>query len=248
MIDLQSRVAFVTGSTRGIGWATARTLAEHGCSVVLHGRSQDVVNERAAELEKLGVRTLGLAGDVTSPDSVKTFYPAIHKAFGRLDVFVNNAGILKDALLGMIGADLVASVLETNLAAPILHLQAASRLMQRNPRGGSIVNLSSIVGRFGNVGQTAYSATKAGIIGLTRSAAKELAAKQIRVNAVAPGFIDTDMIKSIPTARATEIMASVAMKRIGTPQDVANVILFLASDLSAYVTGQVLGVDGGMVL
>jgi 3-oxoacyl-[acyl-carrier protein] reductase len=248
MIDLRERVAFVTGSTRGIGWATARTLAEHGCAVVLNGRSQELLDERAAELETLGVRTLKLAGDLTSPETVKTFYPTILKSFGRLDVFVNNAGILKDALLGMIGSDLVTSLLDTNLAAPILHLQAAARLLQRNPRGGSIVNVSSIVGRTGNTGQAVYAATKAGIIGLTLSASKELAEKNIRVNAVAPGFIDTDMIKGIPAQRSAEIVAGIRMKRVGTPQDVANVILFLASDLAAYMTGQVLGVDGGLVL
>ena len=246
---LDGKVALVTGSTRGIGWAAARALAEAGASVVLNGAHDDaLLQQRTATLrDEFGVPCAGFLGSVADYVSVKQCYEEIFNQFRRLDVLVNNAGVLSDALLGMIPTDMIEYVLSTNLKGCIYHLQEASRLMARH-RSGSIVNVSSIIGRVGNEGQAVYGASKAGVIGLTLSAAKELASKGIRVNAVAPGFIETDMLKALTAQKYADRLSSIKMGRIGRPEDVANAILFLASDLSAYVTGQVLGVDGGMLI
>jgi 3-oxoacyl-[acyl-carrier protein] reductase len=246
---LAGKIALVTGSTRGIGWATAESFAEHGATVILNGRSsQEALNRRVADIRaRFGVPCAGFCADVSDAAAVKRYYQEIFKQFKRLDILVNNAGIMQDALLGMIPEPLVRNSLEVNLLGPILNLQEASRLMARN-RSGSIVNLSSIIGSKGKEGQAVYGTTKAGIIGLTLSAAKELAPKGIRVNAVTPGLIKTDLLKEVPEQKMAEALSGVKMGRIGEPKDVANVIVFLASDLAAYVTGQVLGVDGGMVL
>jgi 3-oxoacyl-[acyl-carrier protein] reductase len=215
----------------------------------LNGRSPEgLLEERRKQLEEeFSKPVVGLAADVTDSSAVKSCYQEIFRQFKRLDVLVNNAGILQDALLGMIPAATIRSVIEVNLIGSVLHLQEASRLMGR-AKSGSIVNLSSVIGRYGNDGQTVYAASKAGVIGMTLAAAKELAPKNIRVNAVAPGFIDTDMTRQLPADKYQQRMAGIRMKRIGTPEEVARVIAFLASDLSSYVTGQVLGVDGGMVI
>lgn len=246
---LDGKVALITGSTRGIGWACARTLAEAGASVVLNGtHDAALLEQRTAELgREFGVPCLGYMGSVSDPVSVRECYARIFSTFKRLDVLVNNAGILSDALLGMISPGMVADVLSTNLAGSIYHLQEASRLMGRN-KSGSIINISSIIGRVGNEGQAVYGASKAGVIGLTLSAAKELAPKNIRVNAIAPGFIETDMVKALPEQKYAERLRSIRMGRIGQPEDIAGAVLFLASDLSRYITGQVLGVDGGMLI
>ncbi len=185
--------------------------------------------------------------DVSDPAAVAHVYQQIFKTYGRLDALVNNAGILQDALLGMITPAVVERTLAVNLAGSLYNLQAAARLMSRKA-SGAIINVSSIIGVEGNVGQALYGSSKAGIIGLTKSAAKELAPKGIRVNAVAPGFIDTDMARQLPPEIFQQRVASVPMGRIGLPEDVAKVVLFLASDLASYVTGQVIGVDGGMVI
>jgi 3-oxoacyl-[acyl-carrier protein] reductase len=248
-MTLQGKVALITGSTRGIGWATAQALAKEGCAVVLNGRSsQEAVDARVAEIrEKFSVPCLGFCSDVSDPASVKTIYSSIFKEFKRLDVLVNNAGIMQDSLLGMIPDSLIRKSLEVNVMGPLLHLQEASRLMSRN-RSGSIINLSSIIGDKGKEGQVLYSATKAAILGMTRSAAKELAPKGIRVNAVTPGLIRTDLLNDLPEQKLNDAIAAIKMGRAGEPEDVAGVILFLASDAASYVTGQVLGVDGGMTI
>ena len=240
-LDLTGRVGFVTGGTRGIGLATARLLAGHGAQVVVGGTDALRAQEAAA-----GFGGLGLACDSRDQEQIAAAYRTIRAECGRLDFLVNNAGVLQDALVGMIGPEMIDEVLGINTKGPILHLQAAARLMRKN--GGSIVNVSSIIGVRGNAGQAVYAASKAAVLGLTTSAAKELASKSIRVNAVAPGFIETDMTAALPAEKFTERMDSIAMGRIGTPQDVANAVLFLVSDLSTYVTGQVLGVDGGMLV
>lgn len=244
---LEGKVALVTGSTRGIGWAVAERLAAHGAHVVVNGRSDEArVIERARELsERYGVETLGVVADAADGKQVAAVYQAIFKRFKRLDVLVNSAGILRDALIGMIGDDLIRETIQVNLVGSIYHLQGAAKLMGR-AKSGSIVNLTSIVGVEGNEGQAVYAASKAGVIGLTLAASKELAPQGIRVNAIAPGFIQTDMTAQLPKEKYELRASLIRMKRVGTPEDVANSALFLASDLSSYVTGQVIGVDGSM--
>ncbi len=243
---LAGLTAFVTGGTRGIGWEIARTLAAHGADVAVNGRDPVTVDAQAAALAaEHGGRTLALAGDVADPAAVTGFYQAIFRAWKRLDVLVNNAGVLENAPLGMIDAALVDRVIDVNTKGAIYNLQGAARLMTRHRRG-SIVNVGSIVGRQGSAGQAVYAASKAALSGLTRSAARELAPQGIRVNLVEPGFIDTDLIRAMPADRHAATLAQIGLGRIGTADDVARVVLFLASELSSYVTGQALGVDGGM--
>jgi 3-oxoacyl-[acyl-carrier protein] reductase len=244
---LSGKVAVVTGSTRGIGWAVADTLAAQGASVVVNGvSSPDKVQQVAEELERRhGVPCLGLVADAADARQVAAVYQAIFKRFKRLDVLVSAAGIMRGALIGMIADELVQQTLAINLAGSIHHLQAAAKLMARNKRG-AIVNLTSILGVEGTEGQSVYAASKAGVVGLTLAAAKELAPQGIRVNAVAPGFIATDLTAALSEEKRAEFAARIRMGRVGQPEDVARAVLFLASDLASYITGQVLGVDGSM--
>lgn len=245
-IDLSGRVALVTGSTRGIGRAVAENLAKAGATVILNGRG-DRLPAAAAEIkDRYGVETAAIAADVANADAVAAMVQNIFKTFGRLDVLVNNAGVLKDGLIGMIRSDDLNGTIAINTVGTLNCIQSGARLMQRT--GGSIINMSSIIGVRGNAGQLVYSASKGAVIAATLSAAKELAPKGIRVNTIAPGYIDTDMIRSIPPEIHQKRLDSIAMGRIGEPQDVADTALFLASDLSSYVTGQVIGVDGGMLV
>lgn len=247
-LSLEGKVALVTGSTRGIGWASAQVLAEAGATVILNGVSDEkLLEQRVAELRAHGYSVSGHLFDVSSSDAVKNVYQRIFQSNKRLDLLVNNAGILEDSVLGMVTPEMIDRTMHTNVLGMMLNMQYASRLMSR-VGGGSIINIASIIGRVGNLGQVVYGASKAAVIGATLSAAKELAGDNVRVNAIAPGFIDTDMVRKLPKEKFEERMRSIKMKRIGMPKDVANAVLFLASDLSAYVTGQVLGVDGGMLI
>jgi len=249
IVGLEGKIALVTGSTRGIGWACAKALAAQGATVILNGRQAvERLEQRAAELsQEFGGQTDVWLGDVGDPEQVKECYAGIFKTHRRLDILVNNAGILEDNLLGMVTTQTIEKTFHVNVQGVILNMQYASRLMARNS-AGSIVNVSSIIGRCGNTGQVVYGASKAAVIGATLSAAKELAASNIRVNAVAPGFIDTDMVRVLSEAKFQERLQSIKMGRIGTSDDVARAVLFFCSELSSYVTGQVLGVDGGMLI
>lgn len=246
LLDLHGKVVAVTGATRGIGQATANVLAAHGATVVVMSSQAERAVLAAERLqEHYKIDTLGLGVDSRDSHQIRLAYQAIFKRLGRLDGLVNNAGILQDALIGMVTDQLLHETFGVNTLGAIHHLQGAARLMSRAGRG-SIVNITSIIGVEGNDGQIAYSSSKAALIGLTKSAAKELAPKGIRVNAVAPGFIDTEMSRSIPESKFAERAESIRMGRLGSTTDIANAILFFTSELSTYVTGQVLGVDGGM--
>jgi len=207
-----------------------------------------LLEERVLELrDRFGIAAEGMLFDVEDANQVRDFYSAIHKTHKRLDILVNNAGILDDGLLAMASVESFKKTFDVNVLGVVLNMQYASRLMSRN-RSGSIINISSIIGRFGNAGNVIYGGSKAAVIGITLSAAKELASAKIRVNAIAPGFIETDMVRHLSPEKYQELMAGIKMGRIGTPEDVASAVLFFASDMSGYVTGQVLGVDGGMII
>lgn len=246
--ELAGRVALVSGAVEGIGWATCEWLASRGAHVIVTGRvADDRLAARVDGLLGVGASAEAMVLDVTDSSSVQSAMQSVFKTHRRLDVLVANAGVLGDARLGMISEELISKTIEVNLAGVIRLVQAASRLMQRGG-SGSIVAVGSIVGERGNAGQVVYSATKAAIGGLVRSAAKELAPSQVRVNAVAPGFIETRMVSHLDEAVRSERLASIPLARAGTAAEVAEVIGFLCSDAAGYVTGQVVGVDGGMVI
>jgi 3-oxoacyl-[acyl-carrier protein] reductase len=249
VLDLSGRVGVVTGASRGIGAAIAKTLARNRMNLILsgHHHSEKLDGFAKSLVSEYDVKVDIVAGDIANP---ATSTALAKRAFGehrRLDLWVNNAGVLIDGLIGMVPDSDIQTTLGINLAGVLYGTQQAARLMRRG-EGGSIINLTSIIGRFGNVGQLVYGASKAGVIGATLSAAKELAPLNIRVNAIAPGFIETDMTAQLPRDKFQERLDSIAMARVGTPEDIANTALFLASNLSTYVTGQVIGVDGGMLV
>lgn len=245
---LSGKLIWVTGASRGIGRATALLCAQHGADLILSARSESSLRECAAEVEQnSGCSAAILPFDLADSSAMKSAFQRLHKMTKHIDGLVNNAGVLRDALIGMISETQISDTMRINLYAPIQMMQCVARLMMQRSKG-SIVNVASIIGRTGNEGQTAYSASKAGLIGATKSAARELGRHNIRVNAVAPGVIQTDMISAIPETKMAELKSSIKMSRLGQPADVANTIAFLLSDMSAYVTGQVIGVDGGMWL
>jgi 3-oxoacyl-[acyl-carrier protein] reductase len=243
-IDLAGRTALVTGSTRGIGRAIAEGLAAAGARVAVVGRDQAKAAEAAAAI---GGGAQGFAADVGDPASIAALVDAVEKAFGQIDILVNNAGLTRDNILFRIKDDDWDTVLDANLRGAFLAIRAASRGMIKR-RWGRIVNIASIVGITGNKGQANYAASKAGLIGLTKSVAKELGSRNVLVNAVAPGFIETDMTAAMtPEARAA-LSGQIPLERLGSPRDIAGVVTFLASDYASYITGQTLVVDGGMVM
>lgn len=245
---LTGKIALVTGASKGIGRATVEVFLRNNAHVFISGRNIEQLNTLATALrQQHAARVDVLQLDVTDEVSVKVAFQAIFKQTKRLDILVNNAGILDDALIGMVTTRQIEDVFKVNSFGVLYCSQYASRLMARHG-AGSIINISSIIGVNGNEGQAVYGGSKAAVIGITKSLAKELAPKNIRVNALAPGFIDTDMARSIPEDKFQERLHSIKMLRIGDPVEVANVALFLASDLSSYVTGQVVGVDGGMLI
>ncbi len=247
-IDLTGRVALVTGSTRGIGRAIAVTLAHAGARVAVAGRDAEKAAAVAAELQAAaGVEVRGYAADIADTAQAAALVDAVEKDFGHLDILVNNAGLTRDNLMMRIKDDDWDAVIDANLRGAFATCRAATRGMMKR-RWGRIINLASVVGMTGNKGQVNYAASKAGLIGMTKSIAKELASRNILANVVAPGFIETDMTAQMtPDARAT-LSAGIPLERLGTPDDVAGMVLVLASDLTSYVTGQVFVVDGGLVM
>jgi 3-oxoacyl-[acyl-carrier protein] reductase len=243
-IDLTGKTAFVTGSTRGIGHAIARSLHAAGAKVAVVGRNRARAEGVAAEL---GDRATGVACDVAQADQVEAAIAAAEGALGPIDILVNNAGLTRDnILLRLTDADWNA-VLDANLKGAFHTTRAVIKGMMKR-RAGRIVNITSIVGLTGNKGQANYAASKAGLIGFTKSVAKEYASRGVLANCVAPGFIETDMTAALPDEARATLLQDIALGRLGRPEDVAGAVLFLASDLAGYITGQVLVVDGGMVI
>ena len=247
-IDLTGRVALVTGSTRGIGRAIATALASAGARVAVTGRDQGKADDAAAEIAAAtGVEVRGYGADVSEVAQATALVDRVEKDFGQLDILVNNAGLTRDNLLMRLKDDDWDAVLNANLRGAFATCRAASRGMMKR-RWGRIINVASVVGLIGNKGQANYAASKAGLIGMTKSIAKELASRNILANVIAPGFIETDMTAAMtPEARAT-MSAGIPLERLGTPDDIAGMVVVLASDLTGYVTGQVLVVDGGLVM
>jgi 3-oxoacyl-[acyl-carrier protein] reductase len=243
-IDLSGRVALVTGSTRGIGRSIATTLASAGATVAVVGRDAARAEEAAAAL---GGGARGFGCDLADPAQATRLVAEVEGALGSVDVLVNNAGLTKDNLLIRLKDDDWDAVLNANLRGAFATTRAAARGMMKR-RWGRIINIASVVGLTGNKGQANYAASKAGLIGFTKSVAKELASRNVLANVVAPGLIETDMTAAMPAEARQAMSGQIPLERIGAPEDVANAVLFLASDLSSYVTGQVLVVDGGMVM
>lgn len=248
MSMLAGKVAVVTGGSRGIGLAIAGWLAEHGASVVVSGRDTDRLQAAVKELEAQGAPVLGVAADAAKREDADRLVDATRERFARLDILVNNAGITRDGLLVRMKDDDWDRVMDVNLRGAFLMTRAASKAMVRLKAGGRIVNIASTAGAMGNAGQANYSAAKAGLIGLTKASARELAHWGILVNAVAPGLIDTDMAAALPTEARDALLAQVPLKRIGTAREVAEMVGFLAGDGAAYVTGQVFHVNGGLYM
>jgi 3-oxoacyl-[acyl-carrier protein] reductase len=243
-IELAGRVALVTGATRGIGRSIAQTLADCGARVAVVGRDQSRADTAAGEI---GNGARGFACDVSDVAQVNALIDAVEKAFGSLDILVNNAGLTRDNILLRLKDDDWDTVIDANLRGAFATIRAATRGMMKR-RWGRIINISSVVGLIGNKGQANYAASKAGLIGLTKSVAREFASRNILANVIAPGFIETDMTAAMtPEARAA-MSGQIPLERLGTPQDVANAVAFLASEQAAYITGQVLVIDGGLVM
>jgi len=243
-IDLAGKVAFVTGSTRGIGLAIAKALHAAGAKVAITGRDAARAQEAAASL---GAGTVGIALEISDAAQVTEAIAAAEQALGPIDILVNNAGLTRDNILLRLSEADWDAVLDANLKGAFLTMRAVTKGMMKR-RSGRIINITSIVGIIGNKGQANYAASKAGLIGLTKSAAKEYASRGILINCIAPGFIDTDMTSALPEDARKVLLEQIALGRLGSPDDIANTVLYLASDLAGYVTGQVLVVDGGMVI
>lgn len=243
---LQGQVAIVTGASRGIGRAIALALATEGAHVVVNYASSSAAAEAlVAELTALGVGAIALKADVSQADEVEALFSAVMDKWGRVDILVNNAGITRDTLLLRMKPDDWQAVIDLNLTGVFLCTRAASKIMLKQ-KSGRIINISSVVGEMGNPGQSNYSAAKAGVLGFTKAVAKELASRGITVNAVAPGFIATDMTHDL---KADDILKFIPLGRYGQPDDVAGLVRFLAADAAAgYITGQVINIDGGMVM
>jgi 3-oxoacyl-[acyl-carrier protein] reductase len=247
MINFQGKIAIVTGSTRGIGRAIAETLAKNDCSVVISSRNNEAVQSTVNELKSLGYQVSGYAADISNIDEAKALVNFAVEKYGKVDILINNAGITKDGLLMRMKVEDWDEVLHVNLTGIFNMCQAILRPMMKN-RYGRIINISSIVGQMGNAGQINYSAAKAGILGFTKSLAREISSRGITVNAIAPGYIETDMTQAMSETAKETLTLQIPLGRIGSGEDVAHLSAFLASDLASYITGQVVNVDGGLVM
>lgn len=247
MADLQGRIALVTGASQGIGRACALELAKAGATVALAARNEAKLAEVAAEIEAAGGKAAAFGLDVASEESIAAGAKAVLERFGKVEILVNNAGITRDGLVLRMKRPDWDDVLKTNLTGAFLLTQALLSAMLRN-RWGRIINITSVVGRTGQAGQVNYAASKAGMIGMTRSLAREVASRNITVNAVAPGYIETPMTAVLDEKQRAVMMAQIPLDRPGTDTDIANAVVFLASDAASYITGHVLDVNGGMFM
>lgn len=244
---LDGKVAVVTGAARGIGRAIAEELANAGADIAVCDVKQEWLNDAVESISKIGRKVKAVAVDVSNAQQVNDAVEGVIKEFGKIDIMVNNAGITRDTLLIRMSEEDWDQVLDVNLKGTFLFTKAVARPMMKQ-RSGNIVNIASIIGLIGNAGQCNYSASKAGVIALTKSTAKELAARNIRVNAVAPGFIESKMTDGLPEEVKKQMLDAIPMKVFGKPADVSKVVLFLAGDASSYITGQVINISGGMVM
>jgi 3-oxoacyl-[acyl-carrier protein] reductase len=244
---LKDKIAVVTGASRGIGKSISLALAAQGAKIVAVDITTNGMNELLAEIKALGSEGIAVAGNVTVSADTEQMIDAAVAAYGRVDILVNNAGITRDGLLLRMKEEDWDAVLTVNLKGAFLCTRAAAKVMTKQ-RAGRIINIASVVGQMGNAGQANYCASKAGLMGLTRSNARELAKRNITVNAVAPGFIVSDMTNALPDKVKEEMSAQIPLERFGTADDIANAVVFLATDASAYITGQVLAVNGGMYM
>jgi 3-oxoacyl-[acyl-carrier protein] reductase len=248
VIDLTGKAALVTGGSRGIGKAIGLRLARQGADVAFtfKGNAQ-AARDTAAEIEAIGRRALPIQADASDPEPAETVVKSVLEAFGKVDILVNNAGVTRDDLIMRMSAEAWREVLETNLFGAFWMIKAVTRPMLK-ARGGRIVNITSVSGQAGQTGQANYSSAKAGLIGLTKATARELASRSITANAVAPGFVLTELTKDLPEALQAQINERTPLGRFGTTEEVADAVAFLVSDEAAYITGQVLAVDGGLVM
>ncbi|MEJ2491418.1 MAG: 3-oxoacyl-[acyl-carrier-protein] reductase [Desulfuromonadales bacterium] len=244
---LADKVAIVTGASRGIGRAIALALAAQGVSIVASARNADALNDLVGEIEAQGGKAHAVAGDVAQEADVNTLVDQAVATYGHLDILVNNAGITRDGLLLRMKNDDWDAVLDTNLKGAFLCTRAAAKVMSKQ-RSGRIINISSVVGEMGNAGQANYCASKAGLLGLTKSVARELARRNVTVNAITPGFIVTEMTDGMTDKARDAMIEQIPLGRLGEAQDIANAVLFLASEKSSYITGHVLAVNGGMYM
>lgn len=245
---LKGKTAVITGASRGIGRAIALKLAKHGANVVVNYRnSVEAVAQVVKEIEALGVKVLAIQADISIYSDVENMIKKCVEEFGSIDILVNNAGITKDGLLMRMKEEDFDSVIDINLKGAFNCTRHVAAIMLKQ-RSGRIINISSVTGITGNAGQVNYSAAKAGIIGMTKSVAREFGSRGVTCNAVAPGYIQTDMTEALPAKVKDAMMGTIPLKRLGSPEDVTNVVAFLATDEAAYITGQVINVDGGMVM
>lgn len=245
-MELKGKNALVTGGSRGIGRAIALELAKEGANIVINYTNNDKAAEKTvAEIEDLGVKAIAIKANVSNEEDVFNMVKQVKEEFGIIDILVNNAGITRDNLLIRMKVEDWEKVLDINLKGVFVCSKAVARDMMKQ-NYGKIINISSVVGITGNAGQTNYSASKAGIIGFTKSLARELASKNINVNAIAPGFIETDMTTELSEKVKESMLSSIPLKRYGQPEDIANLVSFLCTEKASYITGQVIQVDGGM--
>ncbi len=248
-MGLTGKVALITGSARGIGKAIALALANHGANIVINDILPKIeIDKTLEEVRQISNNSLGIRADITLFNEVEKMVKDIINRFGKIDILVNNAGITRDSLLIRMKEEDWDAVIKINLKGTFNCCKAVAKYMMKQKSTDKIVNISSVIGLVGNIGQVNYAASKAGIIGLTKSAAKELASRNINVNAIAPGFIETAMTKKLPEKVRHDLQQRIPLKRLGSVEDIAKVVHFLVSDVANYITGQVINVDGGMVM